>query len=574
MFERVGTIVAVAFILTRFSFFKNMVQRDQLGSRQEVTAILFFAMFGIAGTYLGFTLHTDTLQFSSAIQGVAEEGAIANSRVIGIVIAGLLGGYRVGLGAGLIAGIHRMTLGGFTGFACGFSTIIAGFLAGFFYKKKRMLTPSIAFIIVGLAEAMQMGLIVVLSRPLEQAISTVQIIGVPMVLTNGIGAAIFMLIIQSVIDGEKRASASEAEKTLRIANQTIAHFRQGLTVPSAQAVCSILHDELQASAVIMTNRTDVLAFIGNLRGFEAQIDHIDKKETQDVLSSGDIQQLKYSHEEGDRHAMIAPLTEQDGIIGTLTVYYNDQQANELAHKELIQGLSKLLSEQLEIGEAERTLQLAKEVEINALQAQINPHFLFNSMNIIISLIRTNPEEARHLLNELSVYIRKNVTGMSTHTSTFKEELAHVQAYLSIIEARFIDRIDVQYEIDFSVMDTIVPPLILQPLVENAVQHGFRDKDHACSLTISIVQRGDDVNVHIRDNGKGMDAIRLQTLLHQHVPSKNGAGIGLYNVNRRLRMHFGDAAHLRISSTVGNGTIVSFTFKMRKEHDIRVAGGYY
>ncbi len=237
MFERVGTIVAVAFILTRFSFFKNMVQRDQLGSRQEVTAILFFAMFGIAGTYLGFTLHTDTLQFSSAIQGVAEEGAIANSRVIGIVIAGLLGGYRVGLGAGLIAGIHRMTLGGFTGFACGFSTIIAGFLAGFFYKKKRMLTPSIAFIIVGLAEAMQMGLIVVLSRPLEQAISTVQIIGVPMVLTNGIGAAIFMLIIQSVIDGEKRASASEAEKTLRIANQTIAHFRQGLTVPSAQAVC-------------------------------------------------------------------------------------------------------------------------------------------------------------------------------------------------------------------------------------------------------------------------------------------------------------------------------------------------
>lgn len=572
MFERVGTIVAVAFILTRFSFFKNMVRHDQLEGRQEVTAVLFFAMFGIAGTYLGFTLHSDTLEFTSAIQGVVEEEAIANSRVIGVVIAGLLGGYRVGLGAGLIAGTHRMMLGGFTGFACGISTIIAGFLAGFFYKKKGTLTPSRAFIIVGLAEAMQMGLIVVLSRPLDQAISLVQIIGVPMVLTNGFGAAIFMLIIQSVIGGEKRASASEAEKTLRIANQTVAHFRQGLTVPSAQSVCSILHEELQASAVVITNQTNVLAHVG--RACDMQIDPMQEIETKDVLLSGEMKQTLYTNEEGDHHAIIAPLTETNSIIGTLKVYYFDEQASESTHMELIQGLSKLLSEQLEIGEAERTLQLAREVEINALQAQINPHFLFNSINIIISLIRTNPEEARRLLNELSVYIRKNVTGMATQTITLKEELAHVKAYLSIIEARFVDRLDVHYDIDFTAMDLRIPPLILQPLVENAVHHGFSEKDDACSLMISIIREGNVIHIEVRDNGKGMDALRLQSLMHKHVHSEKGTGIGLYNVNRRLRMHFGDDAQLHLSSTVGKGTTVSFTVKAKERSDERVASGYY
>src|SRR5699024_4981681 len=144
-------------------------------------------------------------------------------------------------------------------------------------------------------------------------------------------------------------------------------------------------------------------------------------------------------------------------------------------------------EQLEIGEAERTLQLAKEAEINALQAQINPHFLFNSINIIVSLIRTNPEEARKLLNDLSFYIRKNVTGTSIQTTTIREELAHVKAYLAIIEARFIDRLHIHYELDFTIMNVEIPPFILQPLVENAIHHGFRDKDTFCELTISIVE---------------------------------------------------------------------------------------
>lgn len=567
MFERVGTIIAVAFILTRFSFFKNMMRHDTLKGSQEIKAILFFAMFGIAGTYLGFTLNIETLQFNSALQGVVTEEAIANSRVIGVVIAGLLGGYRVGLSAGLIAGIHRMTLGGFTAISCGISTIIAGFLSSYFYKKNTTITPTKAFLIGGSAEMLQMGIILLISKPFDNALALVEVIGLPMILANGFGTAIFMLIIQSVVGEERRVIASEAEKTLRIADQTISHLRQGLTPSSAKAVCTILQNELHATAVAMTNKTHVLAHVGALAQTQVSSQHIQSEETKEVLDTGIICNRVDDHLYMEKSAIIAPLFEQDRTIGTLKVYYNERKASESIHVKLIQGLSKLISEQLEIGEAERMFQIAKEAEVNALQAQVNPHFLFNSINIINSLIRTNPDEARRLLTDLSTYIRKNVTGITKQVISLREELAHVKAYVAIVEARFIDRLNVQYALDFSIMDTKVPPFTLQPLVENAITHGFQDKDRNCSLYISMQQKAGEMYVEVTDNGKGIEEHRQQTLLEHAVTSEVGAGIGLYNVNRRLIMLFGEEAKLNIQSTLGEGTSVSFKMDTKEDEDV-------
>lgn len=97
MLERVGIIVAVAFILTRFQFFKNLVHHDKLDRKQEMTAILFFCFFGIIGTYFGVALNANTLHFNSVVIPLTSDEAIANSRVIVVVVAGLLGGYRLGI---------------------------------------------------------------------------------------------------------------------------------------------------------------------------------------------------------------------------------------------------------------------------------------------------------------------------------------------------------------------------------------------------------------------------------------------------------------------------------------------
>ncbi|KEF37006.1 putative regulator of cell autolysis [Schinkia azotoformans MEV2011] len=255
MLERLGIIVAIAFILTRLKFFRGMIYQDELNRRQKLVAIVFFGFFGIIGTYTGLSLNTESLQFNRWASDLTSDEALANSRVIGVVLAGLLGGYKVGLGAGLIAGIHRFTLGGFTAFSCGFASIIAGYISGYFYKKNKHIKLSTAFIIAATAEALQMLVILLFSQPFEKAWALVEIIGIPMIVANGLGCTLFLMIIKSVINEGERVGAVQAQKTLRIADKTLAYLRHGLNQETAHEVCHIIQDEIKATAVAMTNTT-------------------------------------------------------------------------------------------------------------------------------------------------------------------------------------------------------------------------------------------------------------------------------------------------------------------------------
>lgn len=556
-------IVAVAFILTRFQFFKNLVYRDKLNRKQEIAAILFFGFFGIVGTYFGVALDTNTLHFNSVSAVLSSEEAIANSRVIGVVIAGLLGGYRVGIGAGLIAGIHRMTLGGFTAISCGLSTIIAGAVAGIFYRKGRVLKPLTVFGIGALAEAMQMSMILLISKPFEQALTLVKVIGIPMILANGLGTALFLLIVHNVISQQEKVMALQAQKMLRIANQTLSYLRTGMNTVTAQAVCNILFRELQPSAVAMTNQTDILAHIGLASDHHKVGSSIRTDETKDVIQHGEVVVVN----DGTIHcdypgcqlgaAIIVPLIQRGEAIGTLKLYYPSEKVITDVNIELIVGLSSLLSNQLEIAETDHAYQLAKEAEIKALQAQINPHFLFNSMNIIVSLIRTDPDRARKLLTSLSYFLRQNVTGTTASQITLEQELLHVKAYLEIIEARFIDRLTILYDVDDHLLFEKIPPFTLQPIVENAIHHGIKDMENNSVVQVTVRDLGEEIEIKVEDNGKGIMPERLAVLGKMQLESESGTGVGLFNINSRLLMMFGDQATLRIASKENEGTVISF-----------------
>lgn len=556
-------IVAVAFILTRLQFFKNLVHRDKLNRRQEITAILFFGFFGIVGTYFGVALNTNTLHFNSVATALTSDEAIANSRVIGVVVAGLLGGYRLGIGAGLIAGIHRMTLGGFTAISCGLSTIIAGVVAGIFYRKGKALKPLTVFGIGALAEAMQMSMILLISKPFEQALTLVEVIGIPMILANGVGTALFLLIVHNVISEQEKVTALQAQKTLRIANQTIGYLRTGMNTDTAQAVCNILFRELQPSAVAITNQTDILAHVGIASDHHKPGSSIRTDETRDVIHHGELVVVN----DGTIHcdypgcrlgaAVIAPLIRRGETIGTLKLYYPSEKVITDVSIELIAGLSSLLSNQLEIAETDRAYQLAKEAEIKALQAQISPHFLFNSMNIIVSLIRTDPDQARKLLTSLSYFLRQNVTGTTASQITLAQELSHVKAYLEIIEARFVDRLTIVYDVDDHLLDERIPPFTLQPIVENAIHHGIRDMERNSIIQMTVRDLGREIEIRVKDNGKGMVPERLAILGTRQLESETGTGVGLFNINRRLQMTFGDQAGLVITSKEHEGTAISF-----------------
>jgi two-component system, LytTR family, sensor histidine kinase LytS len=261
-------------------------------------------------------------------------------------------------------------------------------------------------------------------------------------------------------------------------------------------------------------------------------------------------------------AIMAPLLKGDEIVGTLKFYFHSEKEISPILMELTKGIATLLSHQLELAEIDTHKELAKESEVKALQAQINPHFLFNTINVIVSLTRINPDKARTLLISLSQFVRQNLTGSTKSTSTLKEEGQHVKAYLAIEEARFFDRLEVVYEIDEDALQAKVPSITLQPLVENAIKHGMKNVEEGFVLKISISLNGDEVTVRVEDNGAGIDEERVEKLLHDPVESQSGTGIGLYNVNKRLEMMLGKEAGLSITSSIGKGTAV--VFKVRSE----------
>ncbi|KKK36768.1 histidine kinase [Mesobacillus campisalis] len=563
MLERLGIIVTIAFVLTRFPFFRDMVYREQLDRRQQVTAIIFFGFFGIIGTYTGLSLSTESLQFNRWTADLAADEAIANSRVIGVVLAGLLGGYKVGIGAGLIAGIHRFTLGGFTALACGLASIIAGILSGALHRKDKRVNLKSAFLVGALAEAIQMLIILLLARPFDKAATLVEIIGVPMILANGLGCALFLLIINSVINEEEKAGAMQAQKTLRIADQTLAYLRNGINPASAKAVCHILHNEIKTSAVAMTNLKEILAHVGLGYDHHKSESPIQTQITIDAIKKGEI--IAAGHESIHCRVtgcplgavVIAPLKQRGETIGTLKFYFRSEKEITNVVMELITGLSAMMSSQLEVAEADKAHQLAKEAEIKVLQAQISPHFLFNTLNTIVSLVRIDPAKARKLLVSLSHYLRQNMSATTQSMATLEQELRHVKAYLEIEEARFVQKLQVFYDIDQEALLKKLPPLTLQPIVENAIKHGFKDKENNCVVTITIKKLDGRTLVRVEDNGQGMTEERSRQVVKTPIESETGTGLALYNVNRRLTMMLGDYASLQIKSEPDKGTEVAF-----------------
>ncbi|WP_304944501.1 sensor histidine kinase, partial [Vallitalea guaymasensis] len=204
-------------------------------------------------------------------------------------------------------------------------------------------------------------------------------------------------------------------------------------------------------------------------------------------------------------------------------------------------------------------QLLNKAELKALQAQIQPHFLFNTLNTIVYFCRTDPEKARELLLKLSYYLRNNFKTTGDFIS-LKEEILYVESYLTIEQARFPERLKVEYDIEEGIQCKI-PPLLIQPIVENAVKHGLMAKKAGGKIVISIKQREEYVVITVSDNGVGMTEEQLERLFDNNKKQ----GIGVNNVNNRLKSIYNTS--LKIKSKEGEGTTMIMEIPIRgKKHD--------
>jgi two-component system LytT family sensor kinase len=195
-------------------------------------------------------------------------------------------------------------------------------------------------------------------------------------------------------------------------------------------------------------------------------------------------------------------------------------------------------------EQEKLLLAAK---IEALANQINPHFLFNTLTSISSLIRTQPETARMLITKLSGLLRRLMRS-TDHFVTLREELDSIDEYLDIEVVRFGPQLKVDKQIAPPTLDVIVPSMLLQPLIENSIKHGLARKVGGGRITIRTLARDGHTLIEVVDDGLGMSEERLEHAL--------GEGIGLSNVNERLRTIYGANYQLRLQSVPGQGTCAS------------------
>ncbi|GAD89208.1 putative two-component histidine kinase [Vibrio halioticoli NBRC 102217] len=550
--ERASLLLMALYFLTHTQIFQAIITKQSRSSMELTILTLFFTLFAIFSTYTGVNV----------------EGSLVNVRIISIVSGGILFGPWVGIPVGLISGVHRylIDLNGPSSIPCLITSVTAGLLASWVHIRANYAHyAKYGVLVAAICEVMTMGLILILNDDKVLAYSIVHAIALPMI----IGALCVSLIIKWLQDTESekdKVAAYQAKQALKVANQTLPFIRQN-TVDALKKVCDIIRAETYADAVAITDTKDVQVYVGygeeQFYNHHTQVSLMTLKAIQNntIIESNDIREHAF------RSLMIIPLSENGQVTGTLKIFFSKPHQITLSLHEMAIGLSQLISTQLEVAKVEQLKVMANEAEFGALQNKINPHFLFNTLNAISTLIRIEPDRARDLVGKLAGFMRFNLENVA-EMIPLEAELQQVDDYVSIEKARFGTKLTVLFDIDD--VTASVPPLIIQPLVENAIGHGIVPKGSGGTVSISVKQHDDRVKITVCDDGVGIPQTVIDGVQAGTLDSKR---IGLNNVHQRIKLLYGQGLDIqRLNSlfqdqelqnpeTPVSGTQISFTIPL-------------
>jgi len=540
------------YLFSRYKVFRKIMTNEKPRISERIFLIVFFSAISILGTYTGFPV----------------KNAIANTRAVGIIVAGLVAGPIVGTAVGVIAGVHRYFLGGLTIVAALISAAGQGMLSGYLSKwiSKRSHYWFAGFMVGGTLEILHMLIVIAITRPLEPALELVQVIGPPMIVVNAFGVMAFIAILENVYNEQERIQANAAEKALKIANLTLPVLRKGLNYSTAEELVRIIFDRVEGfEAICVVSRKKILASIlASDKGiFPEKGEELTSDSVLQVIETGDAGIVPRSYEASstrkitDYTKVIVPLKEETTVVGALIMYKPGFGGVTVFELELARGLARLISTQLEISKRHYNDKLVAQAEVKALQAQINPHFLFNAINTIVYYCMTDAEKAKDLMIFLGDFYRSNLTDFK-HRVDLETEIRHVNAYVRIEMARFRERLKVNYDIKEG-KKYLIPPLILQPLVENAIKHGVLPKKEGGTIAISSRIEDGRLILVVEDDGVGTDMERIREILKYDPHRKS---IGLYNVFSRLKNIYNKNVMI-IESELGKGTKVTISIPIEE-----------
>ena len=247
--------------------------------------------------------------------------------------------------------------------------------------------------------------------------------------------------------------------------------------------------------------------------------------------------------------VVVPLTTDGVVVGTLAALDASAPAGLVR---LSEEVAEFVSTQLQLAELDRSRRHAVQAELRFLRAQISPHFIYNALTAIESYVRSDPDRARALLIEFADFIRYSFRSHGQFV-TIAEEIRLVDTYLDLERARFGERLAVTLTVAPEVLSVLLPPFVLQPLVENAVHHGLEPSGRPGRLEIHIDDADSLAMISVEDDGIGADPAHMKRALSG---LSDEDGVGLHNVDERLRTVFGDDARLTVETAPGAGTRVS------------------
>lgn len=564
--ERIGLLLIIAFVLTRIPGFRSLLYRNS-STKMTLINIVLFGVFGIISSTLGIVISGNEILTHGLILGVEDNEMIISMSLVAIVIAGLLGGPVVGLGAGVIAGIHLFFLGGIGWLANLLINPIAGLLAGLtgrFFSKERVISPVQALFIGIFPPILQMQLFLIFNPENEEIVEVINTIGLPLVLSNSVGIAIFTAMIGIILREQENEAALATKRALTIAEEALPFLKKESVTEMAEGIAGLLYKRLDVAAVSITNEEYVLAHVG-LAADHHLANHkiitplskqaLEEKEIKVAYSKNDI---SCTNEDCPLEAaIIIPIISTEKDISLIKFYFKNPQHMRPVEHVIAKGIGQIISNELNVVAHEKVQANILDAELRALQAQINPHFLFNTLNLIATLFRVDPQRARHITIQLANFMRFNLNLVSKPLIMLEREREHLEAYIEIIEARFSRRLKINFNIEKGLSHVLIPPSTIQPLVENAIEHGLNNVVQNGVVSVIIKRINGLVQVSITDNGKGFTEEEINELAKHRERETNNGGVGLYNVNQRLISLLGEDCKLNFKNITNSGGEVYF-----------------
>lgn len=495
LFSRMTLLgVVIFFFLQFYRTKKSFIKLFESG--KPLVWGIFGGTFGVVGTMLGLPY----------------KGAIINYRDMGVIVASLYGGLPATLLSCSIASTHRFLLGGPSGLACAMGTLCAGIFSSFFRKQFVRSSEKVifGFFLSAVSELIRLFVAYLIITPRSLAADIVSNALFPMVITNAFGVSLIL------------ALTKYTENAVKITTSQVFTITLGTVEDAIKFVEDPKSENLAKFAQKMSHVLNVDKILIDLDGYLP------------------------TNENCNMVRICMPLKSKGSIIGNLIVINNTELQEEQIL--MIKESAKFVEMVVLAAKAVKEAILAREAQMRDFMSKLGPHFLFNTLASIRYLVKVDENKAIKMIDELSELLRYYFEKKGPFVA-LEEEISIIKYYLSIMKLRFGESLSYEVDIPENLRNHLIPPMILQPIVENAIEHG--EKDGKIAVKIKVIQKDQNLLIRVCDKGNGM-----------RPGSEKGVGMTL--IETRLKNIYSDRARIEYKNKNGLNVIISIP--MEEFHD--------